>query len=256
MAMSSNLLPSALAQHATLVGTAAAPPVPPPTTTAPEWVLILAALVGIATIVVLITWVKLHPFLALVIGAIVTGLVAGMSATQTITSFSNGFGSTAGGVGVLIALGAIYGKLLADSGGADRIVDTLVSRASAAALPWVMGLVGALIGLPMFFEVGLVLLVPVIILVARRSGVSLMKIAIPTLAGLSAMHGLVPAAPRSARRDRPDRRQPRRHPRVRRARRDPDRHHRGPAVRPSGRALGERAGAGAVPDRGGHRAAR
>jgi GntP family gluconate:H+ symporter len=189
MAMSSNLL---AAVPGTLLS--AADPVPP-TTTAPEWVLILAALIGIATIVVLITWVKLHPFLSLVIGALVTGLVAGMSATQTVLSFTNGFGSTAGGVGVLIALGAIYGKLLADSGGADRIVDTLISKASAAALPWVMGLVGALIGLPMFFEVGLVLLVPVIILVARRSGVSLMKIAIPTLAGLSAMHGLVPPHP-------------------------------------------------------------
>ena len=173
----------------------AADPVVPPTTTAPEWQLITAAVVGIAVIVALITWIKLHPFVALMIGALVTGIVAGMSTTQTITSFSNGFGSTMGGVGVLIALGAIFGKLLADSGGADRIVDTLISRASARSLPWVMGGVGALIGLPMFFEVGLVLLVPVIILVARRSGQPLMKIAIPTLAGLSAMHGLVPPHP-------------------------------------------------------------
>ena len=100
-----------------------------------------------------------------------------------------------GGVGILIGLGAMYGKLLADSGGADRIVDTLVSRSSVKALPWMMALVGALIGLPMFFEVGLVLLMPVIILVARRSGQPLMRIAIPTLAGLSAMHGLVPPHP-------------------------------------------------------------
>ena len=100
-----------------------------------------------------------------------------------------------GGVGILIGLGAMYGKLLADSGGADRIVDTLVSRSSVRALPWMMALVGALIGLPMFFEVGLVLLMPVIILVARRSGQPLMRIAIPTLAGLSAMHGLVPPHP-------------------------------------------------------------
>jgi GntP family gluconate:H+ symporter len=100
-----------------------------------------------------------------------------------------------GGVGILIGLGAMYGKLLADSGGADRIVDTLVSRSSVKALPWVMALVGSLIGLPMFFEVGLVLLMPVIILVARRSGLPLMRIAIPTLAGLSAMHGLVPPHP-------------------------------------------------------------
>ncbi|TYL54630.1 gluconate transporter [Agromyces mariniharenae] len=167
----------------------------PPTTTAPEWQLIVAALIGITVIVVLITWLKLHPFISLMIGGLVTGLAAGMSATQTITSFSTGFGNTMAGVGVLVALGAIFGKLLADSGGADRIVDTLIARSSVQSLPWVMAFVGALIGLPMFFEVGLVLLVPVIILVARRSGLPLMRIAIPTLAGLSAMHGLVPPHP-------------------------------------------------------------
>ena len=174
---------------------AAADPAAPPTTTAPEWQLVTAALIGIACIVLLITWAKLHPFLSLLIGSLVTGLLAGMSATQTILSFTTGFGNTMGSVGVLIALGAVYGKLLADSGGADRIVDALVSRASVRALPWIMALVGALIGLPMFFEVGLVLLVPVIILVARRSGLPLIRVAIPTLAGLSAMHGFVPPHP-------------------------------------------------------------
>jgi len=161
----------------------------------PAGQLITAAVLGIAIIIVLITWVKLHPFLSLTIGALATGAIAGMDIAASVTSFSTGFGTTMGGVGILIALGAIYGKLLADSGGADRIVDTLVSRASARSLPWVMGLIGAVIGLPMFFEVGLVLLVPVIILVARRSGAPLMRIAIPTLAGLSAMHGLVPPHP-------------------------------------------------------------
>ncbi|MDQ1128067.1 GntP family gluconate:H+ symporter [Microbacterium sp. SORGH_AS 888] len=157
--------------------------------------LVTAALLGIVLIVVLITWAKLHPFLSLTIGALATGMIAGMLVGAVVTSFTGGFGSTMGGVGILVALGAIYGKLLADSGGADRIVDTLVSRATPRTLPWIMGLIGAIIGLPMFFEVGLVLLVPVIILVARRSGVSLMRIAIPTLAGLSAMHGLVPPHP-------------------------------------------------------------
>lgn len=161
----------------------------------PGWQLIAAAVLGIALIVVLITWVKLHPFISLTIGALTTGAVAGLDVSASVTSFTGGFGSTMGGVGILIALGAIYGKLLADSGGADRIVDTLVSRATPRSLPWVMGLIGGVIGLPMFFEVGLVLLVPVIILVTRRSGLPLMKIAIPTLAGLSAMHGLVPPHP-------------------------------------------------------------
>ena len=157
--------------------------------------LILAAIGGIAVIVVLITWLKLHAFLALMIGAIGVGLAAGLGGTGSVAAFAKGFGDTMGGVGILIGLGAMYGKLLADSGGADRIVDTLISRSSVKALPWTMALVGALIGLPMFFEVGLVLLMPVIILVARRSGLPLMRIAIPTLAGLSAMHGLVPPHP-------------------------------------------------------------
>ncbi len=157
--------------------------------------LILAAVGGIAVIVVLITWLKLHAFLALMIGAIGVGIAAGLGAGDSVAAFAKGFGDTMGGVGILIGLGAMYGKLLADSGGADRIVDTLVGRSSVRALPWMMALVGALIGLPMFFEVGLVLLMPVIILVARRSGQPLMKIAIPTLAGLSAMHGLVPPHP-------------------------------------------------------------
>jgi GntP family gluconate:H+ symporter len=157
--------------------------------------LILAAIGGIAVIVLLITWLKLHAFLALMIGAIGVGIAAGLGAIPSVDAFAKGFGDTMGGVGILIGLGAMYGKLLADSGGADRIVDTLVNRSSVKALPWMMALVGALIGLPMFFEVGLVLLMPVIILVARRSGQPLMRIAIPTLAGLSAMHGLVPPHP-------------------------------------------------------------
>jgi len=166
---------------------------PPPASSDPR--LITAALVGIAVVVVLITWVKMHPFIALTIGAIGLGLGAGLPAAGVATSFSGGFGDTMASVGLLIGLGAMFGKLLADSGGADQIVDTIVGRARPAALPWLMALVGAIIGLPMFFEIGVVLLIPVIILVARRSGLPLFRIAIPTLAGLSVMHGLVPPHP-------------------------------------------------------------
>ncbi len=161
----------------------------------PGWRLILSALIGFAVIIALITWLKLHPFLALTIGALSVAIMAGLAPGDAVASFSAGFGSTMGSVGVLIGLGAMFGKILADSGGADRIVDTLVTRSSAAALPWVMALVGSIIGLPMFFEIGLVLLIPVIILVTRRSGLPLMKIAIPTIAGLSTMHALVPPHP-------------------------------------------------------------
>jgi GntP family gluconate:H+ symporter len=157
--------------------------------------LVLAALLGIGLIVVLITWLKVHPFLSLTLGALTVGIVAGLPVADTVSGFGDGFGSTAASVGALIALGAMFGKLLADSGGADQIVDTIVGRAGRRALPWAMALVGALIGLPMFFEIGLVLLMPVIFLVARRSGLSLVQVGIPALAGLSAMHGLVPPHP-------------------------------------------------------------
>ncbi len=162
---------------------------------APGWQLITATLVAIALLVLLITVVKLNPFLALILGGLTVGAIAGENLTVVITSFTTGFGTTAAGVGVLIALGAIFAKLLADSGGADQVVDTIVGRASGRALPWAMAAVGAIIGLPMFFEIGLVLLMPVIYLVARRAQVSLITVGIPALAGLSAMHGFVPPHP-------------------------------------------------------------
>lgn len=165
------------------------------TPTAPGGQLILAALVGIAVIVLLITRFKLHPFLALTIGSLLVGAIGRMNLAEMLDSYSSGVGATVASVGVLIALGAIIGKLLADSGGADRIVDTLVGKASPRALPWAMALVGAIIGLPMFFEIGLVLLVPVILLVSRRSKLPLMRVGIPALAGLSTMHAMVPPHP-------------------------------------------------------------
>jgi GntP family gluconate:H+ symporter len=166
-----------------------------PEPVASGWQLVLAALAGIALIVVLITVAKLHPFLALIFGALTVGIVAGENVGDVLDSFGRGFGDTAAGVGILIALGAMFAKLLADSGGADEIVDTIVGHASPRALPWAMALVGAIIGLPMFFEIGLVLLMPVIYLVAKRSQQSLITVGIPALAGLSAMHGLVPPHP-------------------------------------------------------------
>ena len=162
---------------------------------APGWQLITATLVGIALLILLITIVKLNPFLALILGGLTVGAIAGENLSDVITSFTTGLGTTVASVGVLIALGAIFAKLLAESGGADQVVDTIVGHASGRALPWSMAAVGAIIGLPMFFEIGLVLLMPVIYLVARRAQVSLITVGIPALAGLSAMHGFVPPHP-------------------------------------------------------------
>ncbi|GAB3779134.1 GntP family permease [Nocardioides ungokensis] len=181
-----------------LLPLAAAPLVEP---VAPGWQLILATLLGIGLIVVLITVFKVHPFLSLTLGALTVGAVAGQNILKdadglgVLPSFLTGFGATAAGVGTLIALGAMFAKLLADSGGADQIVDTIVRRATPRTLPWAMALVGAIIGLPMFFEIGLVMLMPVIYLVSRRAQVSLITVGIPALAGLSAMHGFVPPHP-------------------------------------------------------------
>jgi len=157
--------------------------------------LIIAALIGIATIVLLIVVLKLHPFLALTIGSGVLAVAAGVPYPDAFTSFSTGLGATVASVGVLIALGAIIGKLLIDSGGADEIVDTILARTTLQQLPWAMALIAFIIGIPLFFEVGVVLLVPVVMLVAHRSKVSLILVGIPALAGLSALHGLVPPHP-------------------------------------------------------------
>ncbi|QAY69677.1 gluconate:H+ symporter [Xylanimonas protaetiae] len=157
--------------------------------------LVIAAVVGIVAIVALIVWAKLHPFLALVIGSGVLAVVAGTDLVDAFGSFTTGLGSTVGGVGVLIALGAIIGKLLIDSGGADQIVDTILARTPAQRVPWALAFIAFIVGIPLFFEVGVVLLIPVVMLVARRAKVSPILVGIPALAGLSALHGLVPPHP-------------------------------------------------------------
>ncbi|HEX5510712.1 MAG TPA: SLC13 family permease, partial [Actinomycetales bacterium] len=163
--------------------------------TASNGQLIIAALVGIAVIVLLITWAKFHPFIALILGSGALAVVAAYPADKAVTSFSTGVGSTVASVGVLIALGAMIGKLLSDSGGGETIVERITSRFRDNALPWAMALIAGIIGLPLFFEVGVVLLVPVVLLVAKRTGMNLMKIGIPALAGLSILHGFVPPHP-------------------------------------------------------------
>ncbi|MEV6588587.1 GntP family permease [Streptomyces acidicola] len=168
---------------------------PEPITSAGHAQLGIAVLAGIAVIVLLITKFKLHAFLALTIGSLALGAFAGAPLDKVITSFSAGLGSTVAGVGVLIALGAILGKLLADSGGADQVVDTILAKAGGRSMPWAMVLIASVIGLPLFFEVGMVLLIPVVLMVAKRGNYSLMRIGIPALAGLSVMHGLVPPHP-------------------------------------------------------------
>ncbi len=160
-----------------------------------DGVLVVACVVGILAVVLLITVAKVHPFLSLMLGSAVLGAIATMPPADIVKSFITGFGNTTGSVGVLIALGAMIGKMLEDSGGANKIVSTMISRVGRNGLPWMMAAIAAILGLPLFFEVGVVLLVPVVVMVARRTGLSLMHVGIPALAGLSVLHGLVPPHP-------------------------------------------------------------
>jgi GntP family gluconate:H+ symporter len=160
-----------------------------------DWQLILAALLAIAAVIVLITWLKMNPFLSLVLGSAVLTLVAGYPVDKGVTSFADGVGSTFGFVGMLVALGAIVGRLLVDSGGAAEVVDSIIARVPKSALPWSMAAAAFILGIPMFFEIGVVLLIPIVLLVAHRSTVPLMKVGIPALAGLSVLHGFVPPHP-------------------------------------------------------------
>ena len=155
---------------------------------------LIVAVIGIALIVLLIVTLKVHAFLALTIGALFVGLASGIGAGTVTKSYENGVGGVLGYVGVLIALGAMLGKLLADSGGADEVVDTLL-RGKPATLPWKMALIAGIIGIPMFFEIGLVLLIPIVMLAVRRTGARAMLLGIPALAGLSVLHGFVPPHP-------------------------------------------------------------
>ena len=156
-------------------------------------VLVVAA-VGIAVIVLLIVWLKLHAFLALTVGALLVGVGSGIPLGKVTASYETGVGGVLGYVGVLIALGAMIGKLLADSGGADKVVDTIL-RGRPGTLPWKMALIAAIIGIPMFFEIGLVLLIPVVMLAVHRSSGPAMRLGIPALAGLSVLHGFIPPHP-------------------------------------------------------------
>jgi len=178
---------------ASLAAAAPTKPSEQPWTSHDTQVLIVAVL-GIALVVLLIVWLKLHAFLALTIGALFVGIASSIPLEKVTASYEAGVGSVLGYVGVLIALGAMLGKLLADSGGADEVVQTLL-RGRRATLPWKMALIAAIIGIPMFFEIGLVLLIPVVLLAVYRTKSPAMLLGIPALAGLSVLHGFVPPHP-------------------------------------------------------------
>lgn len=157
--------------------------------------MLIWTLITIVFLIVLISKYKWNPFVSLLISALMLGLLTGMNAEDAISSITGGVGGTLGTIAIVIGLGTMLGKMMAESGGAERIATTLVNRFGQKRVHWAMMIVGFIVGIPVFFEVGLILLIPIVFTVARKTGLSIIKIGIPILAGLSTVHGLVPPHP-------------------------------------------------------------
>ena len=157
--------------------------------------LIAAAIIGIVVIVLLIAVCKVHPFRSVLAGSFTMAVCAGVEYDKAFDSFTSGVGGTISNVGLLIAFGSIIGTTLFRSGGADAIVDTIMTKTPLHRLPWAMALIAFIVGIPMFFEVGVVILIPVVLFVARRSKSPVVLLGIPALAGLSTLHAFVPPPP-------------------------------------------------------------
>ena len=157
--------------------------------------LIALAIAGVGVLVLLVSVVRLHAFLALTTVALALGLAAGLPPGDVLRSFQDGVGATLGAVALVIALGALLGTFLAESGGAEVVANAVVARVSVGQLPWAVGFIGFVLGTPVFFPVGLVLLVPVVRAIATAARVPFLLLAVPLIAGLSASHGLVPPHP-------------------------------------------------------------
>jgi gluconate:H+ symporter, GntP family len=157
--------------------------------------LLIVAFLGVALVVALITWLKMPAFLALATGSLFVGLGARMPLAEIPRAFQSGVGDTLGFIAMVIGLGTVIGKLLAESGGASVVSAALIRAMGERRLDWAMMLSGFIIGLPVFFQVGLVLLAPVLFTVTRQSGLPLVRLGLPLVAGLSAAHGLIPPHP-------------------------------------------------------------
>ncbi len=157
--------------------------------------LLTVAFVGVALVVLLITWVRMPAFLALAVAALFVGLAARMPLAEIPRAFQAGMGDTLGSIAMVIGLGTVIGKLLAESGGALVVSRALARALGERRLDWALMLSGFIIGLPVFFQVGLVLLAPVLFTAQRQTRTPLLRLGLPLVAGLSAAHGLVPPHP-------------------------------------------------------------
>ena len=157
--------------------------------------LLASALVAVICLIVLIAVFKLNPFITLFVISLALAVVVGMPLATVIHSFEAGMGATLGHIAIVVALGTMLGKMMAESGGANQIALTLIRIFGEKRVHWAMMVIGLVVGLPAFFEVGFVLLIPIAFTVARRTRTSFILVGLPMVAGLSVVHGLVPPHP-------------------------------------------------------------
>lgn len=157
--------------------------------------LLLIALIAVIGLVLLVTVFRVQAFLALLVASLLVGLTSGMDLATIGKAIETGVGGVLGGIAMVIGLGTVLGKMLAESGGARVAAETLIKAAGIPRLDWALAAVAFLIGLPVFFPVGLMLLVPVVYALAVRHSVPWLKLVLPVVAGLSVAHGLVPPHP-------------------------------------------------------------
>ena len=156
---------------------------------------LLFVILGIILLFLLITFFKLNAFLSFIIVCIFVGACQGMELESIIFSIQTGIGNTLGFLVLILGLGAMLGKLLADSGAAQRITSSLVSKFGLKYIQWAVVLAGFIVGIPMFYSVGFVILIPLVFTVAASTGLPLIYVGLPMLASLSVTHGFLPPHP-------------------------------------------------------------
>ncbi|OXS64293.1 MULTISPECIES: GntP family permease [Rossellomorea] len=160
-----------------------------------DQMLILVALAGIFLLLFLVIKTKLHAFVALLLVSLIVGIAAGMPLQEVVASIQSGMGGTLGFVAVVVGLGAMFGRMLEVSGGAERLAQTLINKFGEDKAQWSLGITGFLVAIPVFFDVGFIILVPIVYGLARKTGKSLLYYGIPLLAGLAVTHSFIPPTP-------------------------------------------------------------
>ena len=158
-------------------------------------ILIIFAVASIFVLLFLVMRTKLHAFVALLLVSLLLGIAAGMPLGDVIQSIQNGMGGTLGFVAVVVGLGAMFGKMLEVSGGAERLAATLIAKFGEEKAPWALGVTGFIVAIPVFFDVGFIILVPIVYSLAKKTGKSLLHYGIPLLAGLAVTHSFIPPTP-------------------------------------------------------------